>query len=115
MLSHNYLPQRVNCEVIGAQEGFDAMATRSDDGRTLVLQVVNAMNKEMTAEIELAGFVPRKPAARATELSGDLEAVNTAADSGKIIPQQSQWTHGIKDGKSTRTFPPYSFTVLRFE
>jgi hypothetical protein len=115
MLSHNYLPQRVNCEVIGAESGWDAIATRSDDGRTLVLQVVNAMNKELTAEIQLAGFVPSKPVAQATELSGDLEAVNTAADSGRIAPKQSQWTHEIKDGKTTRTFPPYSFTVLRFE
>jgi hypothetical protein len=59
--------------------------------------------------------VAGKPVAEAIELSGGFEAVNTAAESEKIVPKQSQWQHGIKDGKTTRVFPAYSFTVLRFE
>jgi hypothetical protein len=115
LLSHDYLPNRVNCNVVGAEVGFDAIAMRSDDGRTLVLQVVNTMDKEITAQIHLSGFVPRKPVAKAIELSGDFDAVNTAAETEKIVPRESQWRHGINDGKTTRVLPPYSFTVLRFE
>ena len=116
MLSRNYLPQRVECAVTGAQDtGLNVAAARGEDGKTLVLQVVNAANKEVTARIQLAGFVPDKPVAQATELSGAFEAVNTAAEPNTIVSKQSQWQHGIKDGKTTRVFPPYSFTVLRFE
>jgi hypothetical protein len=114
-LSRNYQPQLVKCEVARAEGGLDAIATRSEDGKTLVLQVVNAMGKEVAAQIYLAGFVAGKPVAEAIELSGGFEAVNTAAESEKIVPKQSQWQHGIKDGKTTRVFPAYSFTVLRFE
>ena len=115
MLSHNYLPQVVKCNVTGVGDGLDAVATRSEDGKTLVLQVVNVKNKEEMAEINLEGFVPGNPVAQAIELCGASEAVNTAAQSDKIIPKQSQWQHGIKLGKTTRVFPPCSFTVLRFE
>jgi hypothetical protein len=115
MLSHNYLPQMVKCDVLGADSGLDAVATRGDDGKTLVLQVVNAMNKEVTARIHLAGFVPDKPVAQATELAGDFEGANTSAAPDKFIPKYSPWPHEIKDGVTERVFPPYSFTVLRFE
>ncbi len=37
MLSHNYLPQAVKCDVTGVEGGLDAVATRSEDGKTLVL------------------------------------------------------------------------------
>jgi hypothetical protein len=115
MLSRHYLPRLVQCDLTGAEGGLDAVATRSDDGKTLVLQVVNVLNKEVTAQIHLAGFVAAKPLAEAIELSGAFEAVNTAAQPDKIIPQQSPWQHGIINGKTTRVFHPYSVTVLRFE
>jgi hypothetical protein len=115
MLSRNYLPQLAGCEVTGTESGLDAVATRSDNGKTLVLQVVNAMNKEAMVQIHLTGFVPKKPVAQAVELSGGFEAVNTATETNNVVPKQSAWTHGIKDGMTTRVFPPYSFTVLRFE
>lgn len=99
----------------GAAGGLDAVATRSEDGKTLVLQVVNVMNKEVMARIHLAGFVPDKSGAQVIELSGTFEEVNKADDSDKVVPKQSQWQHQIKLGQTTRVFPPYSFTVLRFE
>ena len=45
MLSHNYLPQLVKCQTTGANGKLDANATRSDDGKTLVLQVVNSSDQ----------------------------------------------------------------------
>jgi hypothetical protein len=115
MLSRNYLPQAVSCELSGAEGHLEASATRSDDGKTLVLQVVNVANKELTAQIQLAGFVPGKPVVEALELCGALDAVNTAVEREKIVPRQSHWEHRMKDGKTVRAFPAYSFTVLRFE
>ena len=115
MLSHNYLPQLIGCDVIGAVGGLDAVATRSDDGKTVVVQVVNPMNKAVTATIHLAGFVPAKPAALSIELSGPLDAMNTAVNPDTIIPKQTQWQHAIENSQTVRIFPPYSFTVLRFQ
>jgi len=114
MLSRNYLPQLVECQVAGTETNLDVNTKRSDDGATLVLQVVNPGDRPVTAQIQLAEFVPGKPLAQVTELSGPLEAVNTADHPNAITPRQSQWRHAIKEGTTSRTFPPYSFTIIRF-
>ena len=41
MQSRNYLPDLLKCEVSGGQGQLDVVSTRSEDGKTLVLQVVN--------------------------------------------------------------------------
>jgi len=114
MFSNNYQPTLVKCEVAGAANKLDANAKRSDDGKTLVLQVVNTDDAAVTAQIHIAGFAPGKPEVQVTELSGPLDAVNTADRSDAIIPRQSTWNHPLKDGDASHTFPPHSFTVLRF-
>jgi len=55
------------------------------------------------------------PTAQVTELSGEPDAVNTAAQTETIVPKQSEWQHNIKEGVTSYTFPPHSFTVIRFE
>lgn len=115
MLSRNYLPHLVKCQVNDAANQLDANAKRSEDGKTLVLQVVNPSEQAVAAQIHLAGFVPRNPLAEVTELSGPLAAVNTAGNPGALVPKHSQWRHGMGMGSANRLFPPRSFTVLRFE
>jgi hypothetical protein len=115
MFSRNHLPQSVQCEVNAANGALDVSAKRSENSRALVLQAVNPTDKPVTAQIHLAGFVPRKSAAQVTELAGPLEARNTAARPDAIVPQRRDWQHGIKDGVTSYTFPPYSVNVLRFE
>ena len=115
MLSHNYLPRLVRCQVDGPANQLDANANRSLDGKTLVLQVVNPTEQGVAAQIHLAGFVPRNPLAEVTELSGPLAAVNTAEKPGALVPTRSQWSHGMQMGNANHIFPPHSFTVLRFE
>jgi hypothetical protein len=115
MLSRNYLSQRVQCDVTGEGGGLDASATRSDDGRTLVVQAVNPGEFAVTAQVRIIGFVSPLSMARVTELSGPLNAVNTAGQPELIVPQQSEWQHEIKEGVAIHTFPPRSLTVLRLE
>jgi hypothetical protein len=114
MFSRNYLPQSVQCSVTGA-ESLDVVATRSEDGKTLVLQAVNPTDRAVSAKIHLAGFVPGKPVAQVTELSGPLEANNTASQPKTIVSESRQWKHDIRDGNAAYSFPPYSVTVLRLE
>jgi alpha-L-arabinofuranosidase len=115
MYSQSYLPKLVQCQVTGGKDTLDASAKRSDDGRTLVLQVVNPTGKAILTQIHLAGFVPQKPVAQVTELSGTLDARNTASHPNAIVPQSRPWKHAFKNGNTSYTFPPYSVTVLRWE
>ena len=63
-------------------------------------------------------FQPKKPAALATVLTGDWDAVNTQADPDHVKPVQQEWRHGL-DGTpghpATYVFPPRSYTTLKFQ
>ena len=115
MLSRNYLPQVVQCAVTNDQGKLDVVAKRDDDGKTLVLRVVNLGDQAVTPTIQIGGFVPRKALAQVTTLAGPLAAVNTADQPDAVRPRPSEWKHEIKDGRTSYTFSPYSFSVLRFE
>jgi alpha-L-arabinofuranosidase len=111
MFARNYLPQEVRCEATGAGGEMHIGAQRSEDGKTLALQIVNSGEQPLSARIHLAGFTPAAPQAQVTELSGPADAVNTAEQPNNIVPRESTWKHGA----SSHTFPPRSFTVIRFD
>ena len=113
MLSENYLPERVACQVTGADQ-LDANARRSEDGKTLVLQVVNAGDAPVTAAIKLDGFKPRQPEVHVESLAGGLEDNNAANDPTHIQTQAGDWKPDLKSGPAVYDFPANSFTVFRF-
>jgi alpha-L-arabinofuranosidase len=115
MLSGNYLPQLVQCEVTATGTKLDANAKRSEDGKTLVLQVVNPGDREVAAQIRLSGFTPTNPTAKSMELAGPLDAANTVDMPDMVVPRQGQWQHELKGGRASYRFPAHSVTVLRFE
>jgi alpha-L-arabinofuranosidase len=114
MVSRNYQPLAVKATVEGAP-ALDVSAKRSEDGRTLVLQVVSTHDQPVSARLDLAGFIPRKAVARVEELTADLDAVNTASAPLKVQPAVKEWPHELAGGAVRYTFPAMSFTVLRFE
>ncbi len=114
MVARHFLPLAVKAEVTGAAS-LDVSAKRSDDGKTLVLQVVNTHDQPITAQLELAGFSPSKPAARVEELAAALDAVNTASAPTAVRPTLKEWRHGFAAAPPHYTFPAMSFTVLRFD
>jgi hypothetical protein len=115
MMSQNYLPKRVRCSANGGDGLFDASAKRSDDGKTLVLQVVNASANAIDAKLEVTGFTPSKATAQVTELSAPWEAVNTVERPDAVTPKKGEWKHQFANGAATYGFPPMSFTVIRLE
>ena len=115
MISRNYQPRVVDASVTGSDGDLDATATRSADGATLILQVANLGEKPRSSRIELEGFAPSKPVASLEELVGPLDARNTSEDPTRIKPRKAEWRHTSKDGAARYTFPPHSFTILRFE
>jgi hypothetical protein len=115
MLSKNYQPRVVDASVVGADGALDVAAMRSGDGATLVLRVANLGAEPRPCRITLEGFTPSKPAAALEELAGPLDATNTAQDPARIAPRRGEWPHAAEDGAPRYTFPPHSFTILRFE
>ena len=94
----------VKCEVTGAEGKLDVDAKRSEDGKTLVLQVVNLGDKAVTPTIQIAGFVPSKPVAQVTTLSGPLDAVNTADKPNAVVPSRANGsTRSRMAGRATRS------------
>lgn len=115
MVSRNYQPLCVQTEVSSLGNALDVTATRSEDGKTLTVQVVNTSKAALAANIRLDGFLPRKPTAHTTVLTGDWDAINTPEQPDRIKPAESNWRYESKGGAISRTFPAYSFTVLQFK
>jgi alpha-L-arabinofuranosidase len=115
MVSRNYLPLSVQTETHSPANAIDAAASLSDDRETLVVRVVNTTKAALPARLELTGYAPRKPTVHVTVLQGEWDAVNTPEHPNSIKPTETDWSSDLKDGVTTHTFPPRSFTVLRFE
>lgn len=112
LLACSYQPHLVPCRVSGAGAALAVTAKRSEDDKTLVLQAVNPTDQPVPTAIQLAGYTPQKSDAQVTELTGALTARNTAAQPASITPQRRPWPHGLKDGKTSYTFPPHSITII---
>jgi alpha-L-arabinofuranosidase len=112
MIARNYLECVVDAEVGGADDALRVTATRSEDGKRLTLQVVNAAAQPGSTRIRLDHFRPANPVALVEELAGPLTAHNTADDASRIIPRQTEWR--MQDGEAPYVFAPYSFTIIRF-
>ena len=111
MISRNYQPLVVKSE--SPSRDLDVSATKSADGKTLVLQVVNVGEKAATVLLKISGFVPTKPVAHMLALEGPLDAQNTATATKAITPAATEWEPGLVNGETTVTFPAYSFTVIQ--
>jgi alpha-L-arabinofuranosidase len=114
-VSRHYLPRCVRADVKSPGDALDVTAKASDDGKVLQLQVVNVDGRSVKAAIVLEGFVPARPAAQVTELSGALDDDNTPQAPRRIIPKTREWAHQAQAGRLEYTFPPFSFTLLRLE
>jgi hypothetical protein len=114
MVSQNFQPLLVKSEVRSPGNALDVTAKRDQQGKTLVLQIVNTSQEPIAASLNLNGFVPRRSAAKVEVLAGPLDARNSAADRQLIKSIKFNWTHNSLQGMSVYTFPPTSFTVLTF-
>lgn len=115
MVARHDQPRLVASELKDPAATLDVTATRSDDGKVLVLKVVNTGDTARPTRLQFEGFTPSRPTVRVETLAGDLEAVNTAEQPDRIRPVESEWHHGLTQGAATYAFPPHSFTILRLE
>ena len=114
MLARHYQPLCVQAAVTGDDGALDITATRSEDGNTLLVKVVNLSETPMTAEIDLGGFIPKNATAKTEVLTGALDAENSPEEPERVAPVTADWTHEFAGGKVQYTFDGYSFTVISF-
>lgn len=76
MASRHHQPILVGCTVTGGTEQLDVTATRSKDGKQIVLHVANIGGRPASATLDIA-CSGRIIAATASELSGQPEEVNS--------------------------------------
>ncbi|HEY2585587.1 MAG TPA: alpha-L-arabinofuranosidase C-terminal domain-containing protein, partial [Tepidisphaeraceae bacterium] len=115
MIARHALPRLVEATVNdNSGDAIDALARTSDDGRVLTLQVTNISDRPQPAVLRLAGFVPSGPA-ELTEITGPLDAVNTAADPRHVAPTQRTWAAEFHDGAARYKLPAHSFTIFRWQ
>ncbi|RYG64372.1 alpha-L-arabinofuranosidase, partial [bacterium] len=107
MGTQNYLPLHVESSVEG---DLDVSATRSEDGKTLVLHVVNNGNASTTSRIEVGGLSRISPNGRKWTLAGELNAVNTPTET-RVKTVESHFTSA--DNRFDTQFPAHSYTILR--
>jgi hypothetical protein len=114
MLSRNYQPRAVECQVTDPAGRLEANAKRSEDGQTLVLQVVNISPQPTLAALGLNGFAPVNQTAHVEELDGDLDSQNSPGEMWHIKPRFIDWKHETRAGRTTYSFPANSFTLIKF-
>jgi alpha-L-arabinofuranosidase len=112
IISRTYLPTVVATGVSGAS--LDVTSKLSADSKTLQIQVVNVESNPIKARIRLEGFVPSRPHADVTQITGLLDGVNTAGEPHRFVPSTGIWKHELDREPASYTFPAYSFTVLQF-
>jgi hypothetical protein len=114
MISRNDQPRVLDIQVAGADARLDVTATRSDDGQTLVLFVVNLDEKPRLARFDFEGFRLSGRNVEIEELAGPLDAVNTADAPARIKPRSVPVKFDKAAGLTSHTLAPHSFTVVRF-
>ena len=113
MLSHNYEPVSIESQVRASGNDLKVSAKCSKDGKTLVLDAVNLGPRTTVATIIIHGYSSAQPAI-VEELAGPLNMMNPAAAPSRIRPIEKQWQARFENGEAEFDFPPYSFTVIKF-
>ena len=115
MYSENYQPVEVRSSVTDSSNNLDVSCQLSQDGKTLVLNVVNLGEKVAPASIRIHGYSLAHPAADVEELSGSLYEANTATMTRQIQPIQKYWQPIFNNDETKYDFQPHSITVLKFK
>jgi alpha-L-arabinofuranosidase len=111
MAAANYAPNRVDSSVKDSNNTLDVTATKSEDGRTLILRVVNVSSKPHHASVRVDGLTGINKAANVWTLGGALTDRNLPTQPEKVRSMKSQFLGAGNEFEYE--FAPYSYTILR--
>ena len=114
MFSRNYQPAMVPTTVSGLGT-INASAQRGENGRTLVVKIVNVGPDARPVWLKLDGYQPATETVQVEELAAPLDERNTAEAPLKVRPRLTKWNPLWKNGEALYAVPGNSFTILRFE
>lgn len=109
MASANHLPLRIDCQTDSL---LDVTATRSIDGKTIAIHVVNTSGLNVKTAINLKNFAGRNSRIQVTTLSGNPDDENTPQEPEKIKAVKKQIVN--TSDKVEYDVPAYSYTILSF-
>ena len=115
MMSKNNLSRCVAADSESPNDALDVTARVSDDGRVLVLQVVNSENRPVSTRLNITGYDLSGRVVKISQISGDLGEHNQETDPDRIVPADRVWYPEFDAAGTTYVFPPQSFSILRFE
>lgn len=115
MISRHWVPLVLECEYSSHGSHLNALARKSEDGKTLILTVVNLNSDPVATRLRFDGFdlAGAKIVAAETLAARSLADLNTAEKPDKIVPVIERTPLEIQSSTSERTFPGFSFTLLR--
>jgi len=115
MVSSHYVPLRLDTAVQCPDHTLDVTAKRSEDGRTMVVSVVNTASRPIETCIQFSDSLPLPATAQITMLTGTLTEINTPDQPRRIAPTQTVQSLSKNDAGTgvVYTFPAHSFTILR--
>jgi len=114
IISRNYEPFLIQSQVESPANCLQVSATRSENGHTVVLSVVNLGERVASASIVIHGYSMMHSVASVEELAGPLNAMNPAETPRQNQSIRKQWQPQIAHGAAKYDFQPHSFTVLKF-
>jgi alpha-L-arabinofuranosidase len=109
MQAESHLPLRINTSVNGM---LDVSAAKSENGKTLMLYVVNTTADAVDANLEFVGFENGDKEVRVSTLSGNPNAYNTVKNQKEYVTQYSKIT--LPANSPGYKFLPFSYTILHF-
>lgn len=117
MFAAHYQPLCLKTTVEDPDRHLDVTATCSEDGRTVVLRVVNMASRSLEAHIEFEDYAPQNDTVRVVTLTGELDGINSPQEPRRIVPiEETRPLATNTDGRAViYAFPANSLTILRFE
>ena len=115
MISENKFPRCIATECRCPNDALDVTSRISDDGKVLVLQVVNSENRPISTRLNITGFVPAGKVSKISQIAGHLDERNLEIDPDRIVATDRVWYPEFDAAETTYVVPPQSFSILRFE
>jgi alpha-L-arabinofuranosidase len=108
MASAAHLPLNIEANATGV---IDVSATRSEDGKTIAIHIVNPAANACQGSISLKGMDKDLKEAVVTQLAGKLTDINTPGQPAHISPKTTK-INVNRDGFNY-TIPASSYTIIR--